>query len=130
MTNEEVKRELTNVVYTASGIRTGAIQSFGQKDYAGAMGHVAEGIRLIENTVAKYPGFDEIFAPYLFTYYAVRASSQYEMGRATKNADPMRRALQDLEKAETMPPNAAERDQRSAMQQLRRNIQNELKRLR
>ncbi|MBI4675765.1 MAG: hypothetical protein HY741_29345 [Chloroflexi bacterium] len=130
MNRDELKRELTNVVYMASGIRTGAIQAFEQKDYAGAMGNAAEGIRLLESTVAKYPEMDEIFAPYLFTFYAVRASSHYEMGRATKNADLIRRALQDIGKASSDPPSAATHEQRSAVQQLQRDILQALKRFR
>ncbi|OQY95389.1 MAG: hypothetical protein B6D41_06220 [Chloroflexi bacterium UTCFX4] len=119
MNKDELKRELTNVVYMASGIRTGAIQAFEQKDYAGAIHHSSEGISLIEKTTAAYPDMDEIFAPYLLTFYGIRASAQYESGRATRSAEMLQRALRDVEKAANFPVSAyTTRDQRPAMQQL------------
>jgi hypothetical protein len=123
MNKDELKRELTNRVYMASGIRTGAIQAFEGKDYAGAIDHATEGIRVVENTAANYPGMGEIFAPYLVTFYGVRASAQYEWGRAGRNVELLRRAQQDAEKAVNYPSSAyTTREQRSALQQLLQEI--------
>lgn len=131
MNKDELKRELTNRVYMASGIRTGAIQAFEGKDYAGAIEHASEGIRLIENTTANYPDMGEIFAPYLVTFYGVRASARYEWGHASKNAEMLRHALSDVGTASNFPSSAyTSRDQRPAMQQLQRNIQQALNRMR
>ncbi len=132
MTNEEIKRELTNVLYTASGMRTAAIQAFEGKDYRGAIEHASKGISLIENAFGKYPpALSEIADPYLVTFYGVRASAQYEWGRASKNAELLRCAQQDAEKAVSFRADAyTTRGQRPAMQQLLQEIRKAQSRIR